>query len=294
MTQHRAGGKTALCLSGGGITGLYFELGALKCFEDCCVPGALNDIDLYFGISAGGVVAGMLANGFGVSEFMAGIAGHRGGRIPPLTLNLLDASAPGRARAHRAAAPAAGARRHGLVGLLRGRLPFVARSRWCSSTATSCTRPSTPTASSRCCGCAFRAPGCSNDFRRLGRRLYIGATDQDRKEHVLFGDPPHDDVPISRAIQASMSLNPVFAPTLIGGRYYEDGAVTRTSNFVEAIHRGADLIFALDPLVPYVSKPAGGVARARASSTTPTRTSAPSPTRASRPRATGCCAGTPR
>jgi hypothetical protein len=59
-----------------------------------------------------------------------------------------------------------------------------------------------------------------------------------------------------------MSLNPVFSPTLIHGRFYEDGAVTRTSNFTEAIAHGADLVFALDPLVPYVSKEAG-FARAR-------------------------------
>ena len=54
-----------------------------------------------------------------------------------------------------------------------------------------------------------------------------------------------------------MSINPVFAPTEIGGRYYEDGAITRTSNFVEAINRGATLIFSVDPLVPYVSKQPG-------------------------------------
>ena len=64
MTLHRHTGDVALCASGGGITGLYFELGALKCFEDCCSPGTLNDLDLYFGISAGGVVTGMLANGY--------------------------------------------------------------------------------------------------------------------------------------------------------------------------------------------------------------------------------------
>jgi hypothetical protein len=104
---------------------------------------------------------------------------------------------------------------------------------------------------------AFIRKGCSNDFRLLQHRLYIGATDHDRKEHVLFGAPPFEHVPISRAIQASMAINPVFAPTLIDGRYYEDGAVTRTSNFVEAIRLGADLIITLDPLVPYVSKRAG-------------------------------------
>ena len=56
ICAHRQAGKRALCLSGGGITGLYFELGALKCLEDCCSPGALNEFDLYFGISAGGAV----------------------------------------------------------------------------------------------------------------------------------------------------------------------------------------------------------------------------------------------
>ena len=251
MTQHRAGGKTALCLSGGGLTGLYFELGALKCFEDCCAPGALREMDLYFGISAGAVVAGMLANGFGVSEFMAGIAGHRGGRIPPLDLNLLDAAhldVRGITAPLRQLLTIAG---NGLVGLLRGRLPFSLES-LVFEYGDLVHAPFNTDGFESLLRRAFRAPGCSNDFRRLGRRLYIGATDQDRKEHVLFGDPPHDKVPISRAIQASMSLNPVFAPTRIGGRYYEDGAVTRTSNFVEAIHKGADLILTLDPLVPWV------------------------------------------
>jgi len=74
-----------VCL-GGGITGLYFEIGALKCLEDCCSTGTLNACDLYFGISAGSVVTGMLANGFTVGEIMAGIAGVEGGRIPPFDL----------------------------------------------------------------------------------------------------------------------------------------------------------------------------------------------------------------
>jgi predicted acylesterase/phospholipase RssA len=251
VAQHRVGGKTALCLSGGGLTGLYFELGALKCFEDCCAPGALGEMDLYFGISAGAVVAGMLANGFGVSEFMAGIAGHRGGRVPPLDLNLLDAAhldVRGITAPLRQLLTIAG---NGLLGLVRGRLPFSLES-LVFEYGDLVHAPFNTDGFESLLRRAFRAPGCSNDFRRLGRRLYIGATDQDRKEHVLFGEPPHDRVPISRAIQASMSLNPAFAPTRIGGRYYEDGAVTRTSNFVEAIHRGADLILTLDPLVPWV------------------------------------------
>jgi len=257
LTQHRTVGKTALCLSGGGITGLFFELGALKCVEDCCEPEALNQLDLYFGISAGGALAAMLANGYGVSEFMAGIAGCRaGGRIPPIDLNVLDASHLDR---YGLSAPLRGLIAilgRGLHGVLRGRLPFSFGS-LVFEYGDLVHAPFNTAGFESLLRRAFRAPGCSNDFRRLRRRLYIGATDQDRKEHVLFGDRPHDRVPISRAIQASMSLNPVFAPTRVAGRYYADGAVTRTSNFVEAIHRGADLILALDPLVPWVPGRAG-------------------------------------
>jgi predicted acylesterase/phospholipase RssA len=252
--HHR--GKRALCLSGGGITGLYFELGALKCLEDCCTPGTLNDFDLYFGISAGGVISGMLANGYGVSEFMAAIAGVEDGPLPPLDLNLLDfehldfggLSAPVRQVARMLATS--------MLGLLRGRAPFSFES-LVFEYGDLVHPPFNTSGFEALLQRAFTAPGRSDDFRTLARKLYIGATDQDLKAHVLFGKAPFDDVPVSRAIAASMSIGPVFAPTEINGRYYEDGAVTRTSNFVEAINKGADLIFALDPLVPYVSKSVG-------------------------------------
>jgi len=61
----------------------------------------------------------------------------------------------------------------------------------------------------------------------------------------------------------TLSINPAFASTKIGERYYVDGAVTRTSNFTEAIGKGADLIFVLDPLAPYVSKGVAGFANRR-------------------------------
>ena len=108
----------------------------------------------------------------------------------------------------------------------------------------------------RCAGCST-SPGRTNDFRRLPHPLFIGATDQDRRIHVLFGDEEHDDVPVSLAVQASLSFNPAFRATRIGDHFYEDGGVTRTSNFIEAIERGADLVFVVDPQLPYVAKEPG-------------------------------------
>lgn len=256
VTRRRRVGKRALCLSGGGITGMYFELGALKCLEDCCSPGALNAFDLYFGISAGGVVSGLVANGFAVTEFMSAIAGVEGGRIPPLSLSLLDAAhldfdgltAPLRQVVSMAA--------EGARGMLRGRVPFSLES-LVFEYGDLVHPPFNTHGFEALLRTSFAGHGRPNDFRLLPRRLFIGATDHDLKQHVLFGEAPYDTVPISRAIEASMSINPVFAPTEIGGRYYEDGAITRTSNFVEAITRGATLIFSIDPLVPYVSKQPG-------------------------------------
>ncbi len=256
LTQRREAGKVALCASGGGITGLYFEMAALKCLEDCFSTGALNDLDLYFGISAGGVACGMLANGFTATEFMAAVAGVEGGRIAPLDLNLLDISHLDLAGLAAPLRQIAGLVWNSATSLAQLRLPFSLES-LVFEYGDIVHAPFNTRGFAALLEKAFSAEGRTNDFRRLRRKLLIGATDQDLKEHVLFGDPPFDDVPISVAIRASMSLNPVFAPTLIKGRYYADGAVTRTSNFVDAIHRGADLIFALDPLVPYVSKEPG-------------------------------------
>jgi predicted acylesterase/phospholipase RssA len=256
LVMHRKVGKLALCASGGGITGLYFELGALKCLEDCCPPGALNEFDAYFGISAGGVVTGMLANGYTVSEFMASIAGVETERLRAIDLNLLDAAHLDLRGLTMPVWQLLSLVGTAAVKLAHLRVPFSLES-LVFEYGDLIHAPFQTDGFEALLAESFSRNGCSNDFRTLRRRLYIGATDQDRKEHVLFGAPPFDDVPVSRAIQASMSLNPVFSPTRIHGRFYEDGAVTRTSNFTEAIAHGADLVFALDPLVPYVSKEPG-------------------------------------
>jgi predicted acylesterase/phospholipase RssA len=256
LVLHRTVGRRALCASGGGITGLYFELGALKCLEDCCSPGALNQFDAYYGISAGGVVTGMLANGYTIGEFMASIAGTETERLPAIALNLLDVSHLDLRGLTMPVRQLLSIIATGMRELMSIRTPFSLES-LVFEYGDLIHAPFQTDGFEALLAASFSKNGCSNDFRTLPRRLFVGATDQDRKEHVLFGVPPFDDVPISRAIQASMSLNPVFSPTLIHGRFYEDGAVTRTSNFTEAIAHGADLVFALDPLVPYVSKEPG-------------------------------------
>ncbi len=261
-TLERHPGKSALCASGGGITGIYFEMGALKCLDDCLPPGALESLDMYFGISAGAVVTSILANGYTMDEFLAGIAGHEAGRIHPTSLSLLRLShldpqvllSPAR-NIVRGVASA-------VTAAVKGRVPVSLESILLEYTDL-LSAPFKAAGFEEILRNLFDRPGRSNDFRGLPRKLYVGATDQDAREHVLFGDEGFDDVPVSRAVQASISINPAFSSTKIGDRYYVDGAVTRTSNFVEAIRKGCDLVFAIDPLVPYVSKGRAGFAQNR-------------------------------
>lgn len=255
LTARRRVGKTALAASGGGITGIYFELGALKCLEDCISAGVAG-LDMYFGISAGAVVTSILSAGYSVDELMAAIASHPGGRIPPLDLQLFRLSHLNwRDMAARLRA-ATDIFWHAAYQLTWHRtLPSFND---LVLDYTSLVGP--PFRSDRfervLREILSRAPA-GNDFRRLRKPLYIGASDQDARRHVIFGSEGKDAVPISVAVQGSVSVNPAFAAVEIEDRYYEDGAVTRTSNFVEAIERGADLVFILDPFVPYVSQVVG-------------------------------------
>jgi predicted acylesterase/phospholipase RssA len=99
----------------------------------------------------------------------------------------------------------------------------------------------------------FREPGRTDDFRELRKELYIGATDQDSREHVLFGEEPWRHVPISKAVQASAAIHPFLASVPIEGRRYTDGFVTKTTNIASAIDRGANLVVIVDPFLPYIA-----------------------------------------
>ena len=256
LVHDRDPGPTALVANGGGITGIYFELGALKCLDDCLGPGGVNLFDQFYGISAGAVITALLSVGYTVDEQMAAIAGVPGGRIPAMSLSLL---------------------RFGHLNLVdqfwRWRkftwtglkaVSRIARGKG-RGTADDLFLEWTSLVGAPFQSDGFEAmlrerlevPGGTNRFQDLPRKLYVGASDQDARRAVLFGAPGYDMVPISKAVQASLSINPAFSGVRIGDRFYEDGAITRTSNYVEAIENGARLLMVLDPFVPYVSKKAG-------------------------------------
>ncbi len=248
----RRRGTTAVNAAGGGISGIYYELGVLKCLHDA-IDRDIRDFDQYYGISGGALVTSLLANGFAIDDLI-------------LNLGAVDTQWPSQLRltwrhlnlgeiprrfvlAHRELLRYLGrtlkrsddfsvASILGASGVAFGPLfdnrPFEEFLRW-----------------------LFTRPGHSNDFRELPCRLFVGATDQDRRQHVLFGANGFDHVPVSKAIQASTAMHPFFPSVQIDGRHYTDGIVSRTSNLGSAIRRGADLVFVIDPFVPLISEQPG-------------------------------------
>jgi predicted acylesterase/phospholipase RssA len=240
-------GRFAICLAGGGIEGLFYELGVLRALESFMADRSIVDADFFCGISAGAVLGAFLANGLGPDEIVRGLTGESA-RIGPIgRFQLFDPNVKEvGSRAFRLARELV----RGGVGP-RGVASSLARS-----------LPSAMFSGNGIRGWLERElgrPGMTNSFRELRRPLYVGATDQDTSEAVVFGKEPFQDVPIHKAVRASAALIPFYAPENIDGRYYIDGAFSRTTNMRVAVEHGATLVILVDPLVPTHGSDAGYV-----------------------------------
>jgi predicted acylesterase/phospholipase RssA len=95
--------------------------------------------------------------------------------------------------------------------------------------------------------------GRTDDFRELGRELYLAATDLDTCERIVLGAEGWDDVPISSAVRASTALPMVYEPHRVKDRELVDGGIVSTTNLDIAVEAGAKFIVVVNPLVPYVN-----------------------------------------
>lgn len=250
LLGERGHGKIALCLAGGGIEGLLYEVGVLRALESFLVDRSVVDFDFFCGISAGAILGSLLANGIGPDEVLRALEG-RGHRLSPIgKWDLFEPN--GSEIACRVYTLATELVRGGRGP--RGILSSLARS-----------VPSAAFSGRRLGGWLERQlgqPGMSDSFDGLRRPLYVGATDQDTAQAVLFGAGAHRHVPVSKAVHASCALVPFYPPVEVDGRWYVDGAFSRTTNMRQAATRGATLVVIVDPLVPVRSAKPGYV-RAR-------------------------------
>ena len=242
------GGKRALVLCGGGITGLTYEIGALRALDDLLVGSSVNDFDIYVGTSAGSMIGALLANGITPTDMALGLEGSNEMLRPPTPWGLYRpnlAEAAGRMlKLPRLAQEIAWelARHPGklnpvdIVGMLAPLLPsgFFSNTELVRFLERLLTREQ-----------------FSNDFRRLDAELHIVACALDSGQRVVFSRfNKRAHVPISMAAAASSAIPILFRPVRIDDVDYVDGGIKGISAIDVAVDRGATLIVAINPIVP--------------------------------------------
>jgi predicted acylesterase/phospholipase RssA len=236
-----------LALAGGGPLGGIYEIGALLALADSLDGIDFTRLDAYVGVSSGGFVAAALANGISPAPmyrlfiedgadaalkpeiFLRPAFGEFGrciaalpGLVTRATLQYL------RDPFHRGVLESFATLAHAIpTGVFDNRAidDFLSR--------------------------LFAAPGRTNDFRKLPRKLFLVATNLDTGAPVVFGSRRHAHVPISRAIEASSALPGLFPPVAIDGEHYVDGALNKTLHASVALEEGVSLLLCVNPLVPF-------------------------------------------
>jgi predicted acylesterase/phospholipase RssA len=242
--------RIGLALAGGGPLGAVYEIGALRALDEALDGIRLDALDRYVGVSAGAFVAACLANGITPTELVRMLFRHEPDEIPFNTRAFFEPALGEWAR-----------RASRLPRLVTESLwGFVARPREHSvGMALSHVSRALPVGIfgneqiRRYVRALFGHRGRTDDFRDLrarGRELYVVAADLGAGRPIRFGGPGWDDVPISRAVQASTAVPGLYTPVRIKGRSCVDGAVLKTVHASALLEDGVDLLIVLNPLVP--------------------------------------------
>ncbi len=102
---------------------------------------------------------------------------------------------------------------------------------------------------------AFRDENLRDNFEDLKAELYIPAYDLDRGERVIFGSEGYRNSHICQAITASCAIPYFFRPYQIDSSYYIDGSIGKVLHLDVAIEKGAELILVINPRVPIDNDP---------------------------------------
>jgi len=240
--------KIALALAGGGPMGGLYELGVLLALQQALPNLVQHRLPMYVGVSAGSVIAASLANRFSISGIASNLLrpdevehpihpslfytpawkeyARRVTQLPELTWkafndyfkNPHDESLASRFTTLKQLLPA-GFFDNGPIEKYLNKL--------------------------------FDQHGVSNDFRKLDTLLMVVAADLDCGKSVVFGQQGWDDVPISKAVQASTCVPGLYVPVEIHNHYFIDGILYKTVHASAALEAGADLVICVNPIVPY-------------------------------------------
>ncbi len=252
-TRHarRDHSKVALVLAGGGITGVVYEVGALRAINDMLVDLTVNDFDIYVGTSAGALVTSLVANGFTPHEIMQ-FMDNRHPEIGGIRVrDIFQANVSGYARRlmnlpHSLA-------RLAYNTITRPQDIALSDILW-EFTEVLPTGLYDGNALERYVRKILEMPDRCNRFDFLEKQLYIIATELDSGARAVFGQGGKGIVPISRAVAASSAVPVLYRPVQIFGRDYLDGGLHGTASIDLAIEAGAKLVICINSMVPINAK----------------------------------------
>ncbi len=241
------GGKIALSLTGGGMTGAFYEIGCLAALDDFLgFDFSSTGFHVYIGVSAGSTVAALLAKGLSARKIYWG---------------LLHGSEPA-------------------LQFKRG--DFYMANRWAILKSVLGCMASVPDFFIKCVrnnqrpspfefmhhierllppglfalenyqrffGRLLDAYGKTDSFTGISRELYIPATDLDLGTRRIFSNQDGDQVSISNAIAASSAIPLFFRPVRIQGRDYIDGSTGRVAHIDVAIKAGSNTVLIINPML---------------------------------------------
>ena len=241
------GPRIGLALAGGGPLGAIYEIGALCALDESLEGLSFTNLHHYVGVSAGGFIAAGLANGMTPRELCAAFIEtdstpsevfDPAWLMVPAYGEFLRRSImlPGLLASSLWRATVGGKTLLNALEALGSALPTGVFSN--DEIDVRLTR-------------FFTQPGRTNDFRQLKAKLTLVATNLDSGDAAPFGQPGWDHVPISKAVQASSALPGLFPPVEIDNQYFVDGALKKTMHAGVAMDEGVDLMFCLNPLVPF-------------------------------------------
>jgi NTE family protein len=239
--------RIALALAGGGPLGAIYEIGVLCALEESLIGLELGQLDHYVGVSAGGFIAASLANGMRPRALCAAFIEN-----DDSTSEVFDPSwlmVPAYDEFARRTTMLPGLLANAWWQLTVGRKPLTQVLEQLGAILPTgvFSNRQIHTKLAR----LFAKNGFTNDFRQLKTRLTLVATNLDTGEAALFGQPGWDHIPISQAVQASSALPGLFPPVAIEDHFYVDGALKKTMHASVALDQGVDLMFCLNPLVPF-------------------------------------------
>ena len=236
-----------IALGGGGLLGGIYVIGALRALDECLEGLDLNDLDVYVGVNTGSFVAANLANQM-TSAQMCRIFVRNEADVHPFHPQVF----------YRPAFSEYFDRCRAIPKLLFNAWINLLSNPNDQSVLESLTVLAQVVPSGifdnegfhQYLARSYSSIGRTNDFRLLRKRLIIMATDLETGRTIRFGEEGFKTIPISKAIQSSMAAPGIYKPVEVGGHYYVDGTLNKGMHATVAIDHGADIVLAINPVVP--------------------------------------------